>query len=171
LSEMSIPQLADLLSILPHDQMITMMELLPENKAARIRSIISDLESTADALMSSDFVAAKASTSIAEILNEIRRSGHESHTISYVYLVDDQGTLNGVVDLRDIVLAAERSPLGDLMIAPVVSAPSDSTREDLVDLFARYQFHMIPVVDEDDHLLGVVHYRDIMKGLVARARS
>ena len=171
LSEMSIPQLADLLSILPHDQMITMMELLPEDKAARIKSIISDLESTAEALMSSDFVVAKESTSIAEILNEIRRPGHDSHSISYVYLVDDQGTLNGVVDLREIVLAAETTLLGDLMIAPVVSATTESTREDLVDLFSRYQFHLIPVVDEHDHLLGVVHYRDIMKGLVARARS
>jgi Mg/Co/Ni transporter MgtE len=151
--------------------MITMMELLPEDKAARIRSIISDLESAAEALMSSDFVAAKESTSIAEILNEIRHSGHDSHGISYVYLVDNQGTLSGVVDLREIVLAAEATLLGDLMIAPVVSATADSTREDLVDLFARYQFHMIPVVDEHDHLLGVVHYRDVMKGLVARARS
>ena len=164
LSEMSVPQLADLLSVLPHEQMITMMQLLPEDTAARIRAIISDLESTADALMSSDFVAAKESTSVAEILNEIRRSGHDSHTISYVYLVDDQGTLVGVVDLREIVLAADAARLEDMMISPVVSALSDSTREDLVDLFSRYQFHLIPVVDEHDRLLGVVHYRDIMKG-------
>jgi magnesium transporter len=75
------------------------------------------------------------------------------------------------VDLREIVLAAETTLLGDLMVAPVVSATADSTREDLVDLFSRYQFHLIPVVDEHDRLLGVVHYRDIMKGLVARARS
>jgi magnesium transporter len=56
---MSVPQLADLLSVLPHDQMTSMIELLPEDKAARIKSIISDLESTAEALMSSDFVVAK----------------------------------------------------------------------------------------------------------------
>jgi Mg/Co/Ni transporter MgtE len=41
----------------------------------------------------------------------------------------------------------------------------------LAELFARYQFHMIPVVDEHERLLGVVHYHDIMKGLVTRARS
>jgi len=48
---------------------------------------------------------------------------------------------------------------------------NDDTREDLAELFARYQFHMIPVVDEHERLLGVVHYHDIMKGLVTRARS
>jgi magnesium transporter len=171
LSEMSVPQLADLLSVLPHDQMTSMIELLPEDKAARIKSIISDLESTAEALMSSDFVVAKQSALVAEILNEIRRSGHDSHSISYVYLIDDQGILVGVVDLREIVLGADAVLLGEIMTSPVVSAPSDSTREDLVDLFTRYQFHLIPIVDEHDRLLGVVHYRDIMKGLVARARS
>ena len=57
------------------------------------------------------------------------------------------------------------------MISPVVSAQRDDTREDLVEMFTRYQFHLIPVVDEHDHLHGVVHYRDIMKGLVARARG
>ena len=43
-------------------------------------------------------------------------------------------------------------------------------REDLAELFAKYHFRMLPVVDERDHLLGVIHYRDIMKGLVTRAR-
>jgi magnesium transporter len=70
------------------------------------------------------------------------------------------------VDLRDIVLAAETVLLGDLMVSPVVSALSDDKRRDLEELFARYQFHMIPVVDEQDRLLGVIHSRDIMKGLV-----
>jgi magnesium transporter len=73
--------------------------------------------------------------------------------------------------LREIVLGADTVLLGDLMVSPVVSALSDDRREDLAALFARYQFHMIPVVDEDDRLLGVIHFRDIMKGHVTRARS
>jgi magnesium transporter len=170
LSEMSIPQLADLFSVLPHDQMINMMELLPEDQAARIKAIITDLESTADALMSSDFVTAKKTSSVMETLRDIRSSGHEPHSLSYIYLLDDQKTLLGVVDLREIVLAADTALLGDIMVAPVVAAQRDDTREDLAELFARYQFHLIPVVDEQDRLLGVVRYRDIMKGLVTRAR-
>jgi CBS domain-containing protein len=171
LSEMSTPQLADLFSVLPHDQMMKMMELLPEDQATRIKAIISDLESTADVLMSSDFVATKKTTSILEVLKEIRSSKHEAHSLSYVYLLDEERTLLGVVDLRDIVLAADPVLLGDIMVAPVVSAQRDDTREDLADLFSRYQFHLIPVVDEHDRMLGVVYYRDIMKGLVSRARS
>ncbi len=170
LSEMSVPQLADLFSVLPHDQMIKMMELLPKDQAERIRTIIADMESSANALMSSDFVAAKKTTSVLEILKEIRGSHHEPHSLSYLYLVDDEKTLLGVVDIREIVLAADTVLLGDLMASPVVSAQSDDTREDLVELFTRYQFHMIPIVDEHDRLVGVIHHRDIMKGLVTRTR-
>lgn len=170
LSEMSVPQLADLFSVLPHDQMIKMMDLLPKEQAERIRTIIADMESSADALMSSDFVAAKKTTSVPEILEEIRDSHREPHSLSYIYLVDDEKTLLGVVDIREIVLAAGTVLLGDLMVSPVVSAQSDDRREDLAELFARYQFHMLPIVDEHDRLVGVIHYRDIMKGLVTRTR-
>src|SRR5580692_2294173 len=170
LSEMSVPQLADLFSVLPHDQMIKMMDLLPKDQAERIRTIIADMESSANALMSSDFVPAKKTTSVLEILKEIRDSHREPHSLSYLYLVDDEKTLLGVVDIREIVLAADTVLLGDLMASPVVSAQSDDTREDLVELFTRYQFHMIPIVDEHDRLLGVIHHRDIMKGLVTRTK-
>ena len=120
--------------------------------------------------MSSDFVTAKKTTSVMEILKEIRGSHREPHSLSYLYLVDDEKTLLGVVDIREIVLAADTVLLGDLMASPVVSAQSDDRREDLAELFARYQFHMIPIVDEHDRLVGVIHYRDIMKGLVTRTR-
>ena len=171
LSEMSVPQLADLFSVLPHDQMRSLIELLPKDQAERINVIITDLESSADALMSSDFVTAKKTTSVGEILSEIRASQRDPRSISYIYILADGDTLIGVVDLREIVLAADATLLGDLMASPVVSAESDDTREVLAELLARYKFHMIPVVDESDRLLGVIHYRDIMKGLVTRARS
>ena len=77
--------------------------------------------------------------------------------------------LQGVVDLRELVLSDDALPLGEVMVAPVVAAESDDVREDLEELFAKYHYRMIPVVDRADHLLGVIHYKDIMKGLVARA--
>ena len=52
----------------------------------------------------------------------------------------------------------------------MVAAEADDVRDDLAELFAKYHFRMIPVVDEQDHLLGVIHYKDIMKGLVTRAK-
>jgi magnesium transporter len=171
LSEMSVPQLADLFSVLPHDQMNNLINLLPKEQAERIKAIISDLESSAAALMSSEYITAEKATSVRDFLDSIRGSRHDPHSISYVYILDDQKRLVGVADLREIILAQDSSLLGDLMTSPIVSAENDDRREDLAELFARYQFHMIPVLDEQDRLLGVVHSRDIMKGLVARPKG
>ena len=171
LSEMSVPQLADLFSVLPHDQMNNLLNLLPKEQAERIKAIISDLESSAAALMSSEYITAEKTTSVRDFLDSIRGSQHDPHSISYVYILDHQKRLIGVADLREIILAQDTSSLGDLMTSPIVSAENDDRREDLAELFARYQFHMIPVLDEQDRLLGVVHSRDIMKGLVARPKG
>jgi magnesium transporter len=76
-----------------------------------------------------------------------------------------------VVDLRELVLADDQLTLGDLMAAPVVSAEQEDTQEDLAQIFAKYHYRMIPVVDPQDRLLGVIRYKDIMKELVTRAKE
>jgi magnesium transporter len=171
LSEMSIPQLADLFSVLPHDDMVEMMGLLPGEDAARIRAIISDREATARALMSSDFAAFPKEAKAGAVLREIRDAKRDRDAISYLYVVGPENALVGVVDLRDLVLADAEASLAELMVSPVVAAEAEDMREDLVEMFVKYHFRLIPVVDRQDRLLGVLHYRDIMKGLVARTRA
>jgi len=171
LSEMSIPQIADLFSVLPHEDMVQMMQLLPHEDAQRIKAIISDREATAAALMSADFLAVTREAKAADVLRDMRAAKREHDTISYVYVVTGEKTLIGVVDLRELVLATDDASLGDLMASPVVSAQQDDVRDDIAEMFAKYHFRMIPVVDAQDKLLGVIHYKDIMKGLVTRART
>ena len=79
--------------------------------------------------------------------------------------------LIGVVDLRDLVLAPDTATLGDLMVTSVVAAEEETPSDDLEEMFAKYHFRMIPVLDVQDRLLGVIHYNDIIQGLVIRARA
>jgi magnesium transporter len=172
LSEMSVPQLADLLSVLPHDDVTEMMSLLPPDQAARVRQIMSNRESTARTLLSTEYVAREKETRVGDVLAELRHSGRDHGTVSYVYVVaGPEKTLVGVVDLRDLVLSPDDRTLGDIMVAPVVEAEANDVQDDLAELFAKYHYRMIPVVDTHDQLLGVVHYKDIMKGVVTRART
>ena len=172
LSEMSMAQLADLFSVLPHDQMIKMMALLPSEQADRIKAIISDRESTAAAIMGTDFITASKETKVVDILREIRASKRAHDAISYIYILDTgDKVLAGVVDLRELVLASDDAILADLMVSPVIAAEQDDMRDDMAELFAKYHFRMLPIVDSRDHLLGVIHYNDIMRGLVTRAKT
>jgi CBS domain-containing protein len=171
LSEMSIPQLADLFSVLPHDDMKELMELLPKDQADKIDSILSEREATAKVLMSSTFIALPGEMKVGETLAGLRTGGYEPGNLSYVYIVGPDKTLLGVVDLRELIVAQDHLTLSEVMASPVVSAEEDDLRDDLVELFGKYHYRMIPVVDVQDHLLGIIKFKDIMKGLVTRVKA
>jgi magnesium transporter len=170
LSELSIPQLADLFSVLPYDDTSKFIDLLPEQEAKRIRRIISEREITARELMATEYVTFSKEMTVGDVLNRIRGSEVDHQVISYVYVAEDM-VLSGVVDLRDLVLAPDDTAIGDLMSTSVVVAEEDTTRDDLEEMFAKYHYRMIPVVDIQDRILGVIHYSDIVKGLEIRAKS
>ena len=172
LSEMSVPQLADLFTVLPHDQVQGLIGLVPPELATRLRAILSAREASARALMSSDFLAVARDRTVGDVLREIRGSGREPDSIWYVYVVaDEERTLAGVLDLRELVLARDETPVAEVMVAPVITAEADDLREDIEALFAKYHFRMLPVADRRDHLLGVIRFNDVMRGLEIRARD
>ena len=172
LSEMSVPQLADLLAVLPHNDQVAMLGLLPPSEALRIRDILMDREVTARTLMSSDYLALPREARVGEVLASLRTCGRDPHSLSYLYVVaGSDRVLAGVVDVRDLLLAPDDRTLADLMVSPVVTAGEGNVREDLYDLFTKYHYRMIPVVDAHDHLLGIVHHKDIMKGLATRTKG
>jgi magnesium transporter len=165
LAIMSVMQIADFFSSLPHAKAAELMKLLPPARAACVEAIMSNTDVPAQTLMSEKFFAFTQEAKAVDVLHSLRNFAGDNRNISYLYIVAGEAkTLQGVVDLRDLVIASENASLGELMISPVVTADHDCLREDLVALFVKYQFHMLPVVDAQDRLLGIVRNRDIMKG-------
>jgi magnesium transporter len=165
LGEMSVHQMANLLAILPHDDSTELLELLPPDAARRVQAILSEQEVKARSLMDADYLTFPKETQVGDALARIRGSGLEPEHVSYVYVLGEDGkTAIGVVDLRELVLAPDAQPLGEMMSYPVVAAEEDDTREDIAQIFTKYHYRMLPVVDAEDRLLGVVRFNDIMKG-------
>ena len=84
---------------------------------------------------------------------------------------DDGHTLVGVVDLRELLLANDDASMGEIMVSPVVAAEEDDLREDIAEIFAKYHYRMIPVVDAKDRILGAIRFKDIMRGVLTRAKD
>jgi CBS domain-containing protein len=165
LTIMSVPQIADLFSDLPHQKVTELMKCLAPARAARVQAVLSNTDVLASTLMGDRFLAFPKEAKAGDVLRTLRTSPREHRNISYLYVVTgDEKLLLGVVDLRDLVIAPEEASLGELMTSPVVSAEQDCLRGDLLTLLAKYQFRMLPVVDTHDHLLGIVRYKDMMKG-------
>ena len=113
--------------------------------------------------MHHDFVTASANDRVGDVLQVLRLSGRKNDEISYIYIVNEEKILAGVVDLRELVLANDDATMGTIMTTPVVSAEATDMREDIADLFDKYHYRMLPIVSED-RLVGVVYFNDIMKG-------
>jgi magnesium transporter len=172
LSEMSIPQLVKLFSVLPHDDVTGLTELLPAEDGEKIRAILSEREATAGALLSADFLAVPSDTKVGPLLEQIRHSGREPDTVSYVYVINGEGrTLVGVVDLRDLVLAGDDVTVSTIMTSPVVSVEEGDLQEDIAEVLAKYHYRMIPVVDAQDRILGVIYYNHLMQGSLSRTKD
>jgi CBS domain-containing protein/sporulation protein YlmC with PRC-barrel domain len=164
LSEMTVASVADLLSALPWDDRMDLLPLLPKERAERVRQLLSTSEATAGSLASQAYVTMPGRTTAAEALAELRARAPDYRSATYIYVTTEpDGVLVGVVDLRQLVLAGASTPIEELMVSPPVSASADLVEQDVVDLFAKYQFKLLPVVDPNDHLIGVIRYKDIMR--------
>jgi CBS domain-containing protein len=164
-ARMSVLQIAGLFSDLPHAKATELMRLLPPARAARVTATMSNTEVLAATLMSEKYFMFPPEARAGDVLHSLRNFAGDNQNLSYLFVVTgEEKTLHGVVDLRDLVVAAEQTRLDALMISPVVTADHDCLREDLAALFAKYQFHLLPVVYKQNRLQGVVRYRDIMKG-------
>jgi magnesium transporter len=165
LASLTVPQVADLFSDLPHQKVTELMKCLTPPRAARVEAVLTNTDVLASTLMGDRFLAFPKEAKAGDVLRALRTSPREHRNISYLYVVaGEEKLLLGVVDLRDLVIAPEEATLGELMASPVVTAEQDCLRGDLVALLAKYQFRMLPVVDTHDRLLGVVRYKDMMKG-------
>lgn len=164
LAQMSIPQVADLFSYLPHEKVTELMKCLAPARAARVQAVLSNADVLASTLMSDRYLAFPKAAKSGDVLRTLRTTPLDHKNFSYLYVISsEEKLLLGVVDLRDLVIAPEETNLGDLMVSPVVTAEQDCLRADLVALLAKYQFRLLPVVDAHDHLLGIVRYKDMMK--------
>jgi len=172
LGEMTAPEVASLLSVLPHDDKTELVELLPPEVADKVQDILADPEVRASDLALGGYLAFTADATVGQVLGGLRASGREQWCISYIYVVElPTNLLRGVVDVRELVLAKDETRLGDIMSTPVVSAEADSVQKSLRELFAKYHFRMLPVVDPQDHLLGVIRFADVMRNVEIRAKE
>ena len=164
LSEMTVGEMADLLSALSLDDRNEMLAQVPREQADRVRHILGTSEAKAGTLVSQHFLGMPKQTTAAEAIERIRTSGADADMVTYVYVVTEtEHVLMGVVDLRELVLANPTATLEDLMVSPAVTVDSEAVEQDVEEMFEKYSWRMLPVVDASDHLLGVIGYKDVRR--------
>lgn len=165
--------LADLLEKLPMDDAAEFLEDLPElvsdrllnlmepEEAEEVRGLLAYEENTAGRLMTKDVISLRRQWTVAETLDFLR-SLEDPETLQYLYVVDRNDKLIGVVPIRTLILAQPDQTIEEIMTDDVVSVPVSADQEELAEMVARYDFFAMPVVDEDGRLVGVVTVDDVL---------
>ncbi len=117
---------------------------------------------SAEEMMTPDFTALRKNLLVSEAMKQIRALGKRG-PLYYVYVTDEAGRLEGVLAMRDLVLADPNVMLESVMLKDVITVPLGADREVIVDLATRHHYLTIPVVDSARRLVGIIHSREVMK--------
>ncbi|MBR5753388.1 MAG: magnesium transporter, partial [Clostridia bacterium] len=156
------------------DDAVDLVEEMPANVVKRIlkqadaetRKLINDIlkypEDSAGSIMTTEFIDLRPTMTVADALKNIRRNGSDSETINTCYVTDEGKHLIGTVSIRSILLAEEDSPLADIMEENVISVSTLTDQEEATAMISRYNFTVMPVVDGENRLVGIITVDDAM---------
>jgi len=163
LARLEIDDMLEMVEWLPEERRAPVVAGLPEEKAAELRKAEVYPAESAGRVMTTAFVALEQGTTAQEAIDRIRAAGDATEAVLYLYVVDDKGGLIGVVPIRRLVSAAPDRALGDLMIRDPVSIHADADQEQAAQLVTRYNLLAIPVVDDDHRMVGVITVDDVIE--------
>jgi magnesium transporter len=165
LSELSYDDGADLLEELPEELRLEVMCFVNPEDAAELRHLSEYDPHSAGGMMTTEFLTAGMSESVGDILRRIKRDEGESESIHAVYVVDEVGTLQGVVSTRELLEASIHDQVANIMIPDVIKARVDEDREDVAHRILHYNLDLIPVVDPRGVIVGVATADDALEVL------
>lgn len=166
-NNMFTDDIVNFLSRLDHDRSETILQSMEDTKAEKIKNLMSYEKETAGAVMTKELISISSAETVSDVLEMLRDQAPDAEIVYYLYVVDGDGLLVGVVSLRDLIISEPNEVIEDIMSTRVVSVPDDMDQEEVGMLIKKYDFLAAPVVSSDNHLLGIVTVDDIMDILEA----
>lgn len=156
------------------DDAVDMLEELPANVVRRVlknahpdtRKLINQFlnypENSVGSIMTAEFMDLKKSMTVEAAIKHIRRTGEESESIYTCYVTDASRRLEGVLTVKELLLAGDEEIVADLMETDLITAETTEDREEAVARMMKYDFITMPVVDRENRLVGIVTVDDVM---------
>jgi Mg/Co/Ni transporter MgtE len=162
-NDMTPAQAADLLAVLPAADVDEILALIEPDEAGKVRHLLEHHDDKIADFATTHFVSYPPDTEIRRVLGQFRARARDADVVMYVYVVGESNKLVGVIDIKELLRADPSERLADQMTTNLVTLSPDSTIKDASKLFSRYSFRAIPLVDENETILGVIPYRDVIE--------
>ena len=152
----------DVLNELDKAQVVSYLTLMDQEAADEIKALLHYEEFTAGSIMTTEYVVIPQDSTVRSAMTILRNAAPDAETIYYVFVVDDDERLTGVVSLRDLIIAHEDTFIHTIMNDRVVSVLVSEDQEDVARMIKDYNFLAVPVVDFQQHMLGIITVDDII---------
>ena len=171
LAEMYTDNAVDLLNTLDKKAVNKYLSLMDKEDASEIKELLHYEDDTAGSIMTTEFVSIVANQTVRSAMYVLKNEADVAETIYYIYVVDQENHLVGVISLRDLIVNEDDTMIQDVMSERVISVHVGDDQEDVAQTFRVYDFLALPVTDYDDHLLGIVTVDDIIDVIDDEAAS
>ncbi|MCR5482449.1 MAG: magnesium transporter [Clostridia bacterium] len=162
IDELDFDDMIDVLEELPANLVDKILEKTPKDERKLINTFLNYPDNCAGSLMTPEYISLQKDMTVAQALAYIKREGMDSETVYTCYVKDKGRRLIGIVSLRTLVIKDDDTPISELMHEDYVSVNVYDDREDVSEMFKRYGYLAIPVVDREDRLVGIITVDDIL---------
>jgi Mg/Co/Ni transporter MgtE len=159
---MTPAQIADILEILPRIDAEALKKSLAAEEAEKVSELMNARDVKLPSLATERFLALPDSALVRQALTKFRSKAKRYDVIMYVYVTNAEGTLKGVVDIRELIQNKSDATLRNIMTEQIITLAPTDTLADAASEFSKYGFRALPMVDENRKLLGVVRYKDLL---------
>jgi magnesium transporter len=169
IEEMPPDEAADILSDLPTEKAKEILESIEKEDAEDIQELLGHEEDTAGGLMTNEFIAYSPEMTVQDALLRLKEEASEVETVYYIYVLDKDEKLNGVISLREMLLAEKDCILGDLMETNIKTVAPGEDEMVVAEIISKYNLLALPVVDEDGYMHGIITVDDVIDMLLPPA--
>lgn len=162
LEEMSYDNAVDILNELSKPKVASLLTLMNNEDANEIKALLHYEEDTAGGIMTTEYLSLKSTTPVKEALMHVKEQAPNAETIYVIFAVNEDDQLVGVLSLRDLITAENDAYIEDVMSERVISVDVAKDQEDVAQTMRDYDFIAVPVVDYQNHLLGIITIDDIL---------
>ena len=160
LDQLFVDDAVDFLEEMPANMVNRILRLTNPDKRRIINRYLQYPEDSAGSIMTAEYTRLKRDMTVSQAITHLRTFGEDRETIYTCLVTDDQRFLEGVISVKTILLADDKDRIGDIMETDIISANTSMDREDVARLFHKYDFLAIPIVDNENRLVGIVTIDD-----------
>ncbi|OQY00899.1 MAG: magnesium transporter [Desulfobacteraceae bacterium 4572_130] len=153
---------AELLNCLDEDYSTQILENMKKEDSQEVEHLMSYIEDTAGSIMVPDFIALKEDMQAQQVIEALQNEYLDVEMPFYIYVINEYGKLVGVISLRQLVVVQSKMPLKEFMATDIISVNTYTDQENVAKLVSRYDYLAIPVVDDDNCIVGIVTVDDVI---------